>query len=151
MIKLILMKNAIPFLIALFLFSSTGFSQEKKGDRIKTMKTAFITQELNLTQKEAEKFWPVYNSYDTKIAQLRKENRSKVKGAFQDGINSLSEVEASQLLNHIKEYREKEHLLETKLESELLNQLSAKKVLMLKKAEYEFKMQLLKKYRGEKK
>lgn len=34
-------------------------------------KTAFITQRLNLTTEEAQKFWPIYNSY---IAEVRQAN-----------------------------------------------------------------------------
>jgi Spy/CpxP family protein refolding chaperone len=34
-----------------------------RGEKIEALRIAFITQELNLTPQEAQKFWPVYNQY----------------------------------------------------------------------------------------
>jgi len=45
--------------------------QPFKGERIKALKVAFITQALNLTSEEAQKFWPVYNAYDQEIKKAR--------------------------------------------------------------------------------
>ena len=39
-------------------------SQEKDDshrEKIKELKTAFFTQELNLDKKKAQQFWPIYN------------------------------------------------------------------------------------------
>ncbi|HUB62315.1 MAG TPA: hypothetical protein VL978_16480 [Puia sp.] len=33
------------------------------------MKTSFITTRLRLTPQEAEKFWPIYNMYDSEVKQ----------------------------------------------------------------------------------
>jgi hypothetical protein len=41
------------------------------GSRIETLKIAYITQKLNLTTEEAEKFWPVYNKYMEEIRGAR--------------------------------------------------------------------------------
>ena len=35
----------------------------EKGERIEALRIAFISNELNLTPQEAEKFWPVYNQF----------------------------------------------------------------------------------------
>ena len=34
-----------------------------KGDKIEALRIAFISQQLNLTPQEAQKFWPVYNQF----------------------------------------------------------------------------------------
>lgn len=46
-----------------------------KGDenRVEVVKKAYITQELDLTDKEAQKFWPVYNDYLNEIKQARRQ------------------------------------------------------------------------------
>ena len=46
-----------------------AFSQVKaqNGEKIQALKIAFITQKLQLTPDEAQKFWPVYNQYDNEI------------------------------------------------------------------------------------
>ena len=38
------------------------------------LKTAYTTNQLNLTQKEEQKLWPVYNSYFAEIKQSRLSN-----------------------------------------------------------------------------
>jgi hypothetical protein len=37
-----------------------------KGERKKKLWKWLLTTELDLTAKEAEKFWPIYNSFDDK-------------------------------------------------------------------------------------
>ena len=52
----------------------TGMLQAKAqdGEKIKALKIAFITQRLQLTPEQAQKFWPIYNQYDNELrsAQL---------------------------------------------------------------------------------
>ncbi len=49
-----------------------------EGDKIQALKIAFITQKLELTSEEAQKFWPVYNQYDVEIKNLRRNNNGDV-------------------------------------------------------------------------
>ena len=37
-----------------------------------SLKIAFITQKLQLTPDEAQKFWPIYNQYDNEVQSLPK-------------------------------------------------------------------------------
>jgi hypothetical protein len=73
------MKKYLLFLIAIFGSFSFVMAQNnnsQRGEKIKALKIAFITQKLQLTSAEAEKFWPVYNQYDNEIRQLRSNNRN---------------------------------------------------------------------------
>jgi hypothetical protein len=66
-------------LIILAIFGSFSFVMAQNGngrEKIQALKVAFITQKLHLTPGEAEKFWPVYNQYDSEIMQLRANNRN---------------------------------------------------------------------------
>ena len=62
------MKNIKILTTLLLLFSLMGFTQDdpSKKEKIKALKTAFITTELDLTSAEAEKFWPIYNAFEEK-------------------------------------------------------------------------------------
>ena len=44
-------------------------------EKFKAEKVAFLTQKLDLEVLEAEKFWPVYNEYQTKIEKIKRESR----------------------------------------------------------------------------
>jgi hypothetical protein len=37
--------------------------------QLEALKTTFITTRLRLTPQEAEKFWPIYNIYDSEVKQ----------------------------------------------------------------------------------
>ena len=55
-----------PIIItSIFLFCVLSiFGQVKKEskEKIRTLKIAYISNQLNLTSNEAEKFWPIYNA-----------------------------------------------------------------------------------------
>ncbi len=42
-----------------------------RAEKVQALKIAFITQKLQLTTDEAQKFWPVYNQYDNEIKSLQ--------------------------------------------------------------------------------
>ena len=53
-------KKIIPLLLLLtsFTFYAQSESMKEKKEQIKALKVAFLTTELDLTSKEAQKFWP---------------------------------------------------------------------------------------------
>ena len=72
------MKKYLLILLVVFGSISIAKSQDEIGPRaekIQALKIAFITQKLQLTSAEAEKFWPVYNQYENEIKDLRVNNR----------------------------------------------------------------------------
>ncbi|MEO9021686.1 MAG: hypothetical protein ABI237_09475 [Ginsengibacter sp.] len=50
---------------------------EQHSEKIQALKIAFITQKLQLSPAEAEKFWPVYNQYENEIKELHAGNKSR--------------------------------------------------------------------------
>lgn len=45
--------------------------ENSRGEKIEALKIAFITQKLDLTTNEAQKFWPVYNQYEQEIRNIK--------------------------------------------------------------------------------
>jgi hypothetical protein len=45
---------------------------QKPGDRIEALRIAYITEQLNLTPQEAQKFWPLYNAYRNDLQTVQK-------------------------------------------------------------------------------
>jgi hypothetical protein len=41
-------------------------------EKIKALYVAFITQKINLTTEEAQKFWPVHTQYDNELMEINK-------------------------------------------------------------------------------
>ena len=53
-------------------------AQEPAGEKIQALKIAFITQKLQLTPDEAQKFWPIYNQYDNEVHGIESGNDPNV-------------------------------------------------------------------------
>jgi hypothetical protein len=47
-----------------------------RAEKIQALKIAFITQKLQLTTDEAQKFWPVYDQYENEIHSLQIDSRN---------------------------------------------------------------------------
>lgn len=115
------------FLLIATLFLTVGtavLAQDDDGDkknpggRVEALKIAFITQKLNLSTEEAQKFWPIYNKYAAEIRKVRVDGR----------LNNEKEIEIEEKLLTIRK----------KYNSEFSKALSAEKVNAFFKAEKEF-------------
>ena len=144
-------KYILPFVL---LFVSTlSFSQGFKGkkEKVKALKVAYITNELNLTSDEAQRFWPIYNAFDDKQAELRHEKMKAILDRFEPGsVDKLSEKDASSLLIQMELIEENLFALRKKFIRDLQGVLPAKKIIRLKKAEDDFNRQLLRQMRDNK-
>lgn len=137
----------------LFIFLSLNFYAQgerfkEKKEQIRAMKVAFLTSELNLTSSEAEKFWPLYNTFDDKQFELR---HQKMKGYFKrmedDELDKLSEKDANALLNQMESNEEDLFNLRKKFITSLKDILPSVKIIKLRKAEEDFNRKLLQQYR----
>jgi hypothetical protein len=135
-------------LLISFNFYAQGERMKDKKEQIKAMKVAFLTTELDLTPSEAEKFWPIYNTFDDKQFELR---HQKMKGYFKrmndDQLNLLSEKEANTLLSQIESNDEELFQLRKKFTSSLKGVIPSVKIIKLRKAEEDFNRKLLQQYR----
>ncbi|MEE9349558.1 MAG: sensor of ECF-type sigma factor [Flavobacteriaceae bacterium] len=142
------MSKKIFLLILLIGLSITSFSQ-KQNDRIKALKTAYITEKLDLSSKEAAVFWPIYNEFSKKEYQLKRVDligiRKKIKK--DGGIESFSDKEAEVILSELIDIETKLHLAKKKMISDLKKVISIKKIIKLYKAEQEFNRRILNRLR----
>lgn len=145
-------KFILPVLI-LFVTSisfAQGFKDRK--EKVKALKVAYISEQLDLTSEEAQKFWPIYNTYDDKQSELRHEKMRAILDRFEPGsVEKLSEKEASTLLTQMETIEENLFTLRKKFIKDLQSAISAKKIIKLKKAEEDFNRHLLKQMREKRK
>ncbi|WP_298369087.1 sensor of ECF-type sigma factor [uncultured Lutibacter sp.] len=139
------MKKSLFIFILLLAISFASNAQGR--ERIKALKATYITNSINLTPTEAEKFWPVYNKYSTKIQELKLSMESGMrKLKFVNSMNKLTEKEAEKIIDNRIDFEEK--ILELKISQtkELKKVISAIKILKLQKAERDFNRELLQEY-----
>lgn len=142
------MKNKLKIiLVLLFIGGSTLVwgQKHKDGEKIKALKIAFLTEKLSLSSSEAESFWPLYNEYEEKRENLRKQKYHEVYQKI-DGIASRTEEEAMGLLDQYLELEEKEEELDKDYFRRFAGVISARKTLLLFRAEHDFRKQLIRQY-----
>lgn len=147
------MKNKLTTLIILlitiqFSFGQNGRLFREKREQIKSIKVAYITNELLLTPEESAKFWPLYNAFEEKQQDIRKQ---KLKGYLDriddESFDNLSEKEAAAMLTQMENTEDELYQLRKKFIANLKSVLPASKILKLKKAEEGFNRKLLQQYR----
>ncbi len=115
-------------------------------ENFKSMKIAYLSEKLALTPTEAEKFWPVYNEFENKKIEARKnfKNENQEKPTEVD----LTDADIEKNLNKRFEIKQLELNLEKEYLSKFKSVLSIKKVAELYQAEESFKKDLLRKMRN---
>lgn len=68
----------IIFSLLFIVIAAFGFAQppgggQPKGEKVKALYVAFITESLNLTSSEAQAFWPIHAQYDAEIRTVKDE------------------------------------------------------------------------------
>jgi len=144
----------LPILIAFVsmnVIAQDGPIIRKKKEQIKALKVAFITNELALTSEEATKFWPLFNAFEEKQQEIKKQ---KLKGYLNrvdnDSFDNLSEKDASTMLAQMESTEDELYQLKKKFLASLKGVVSPVKILKLKKAEENFNRKLLQQYRDRK-
>ncbi|MFP2996491.1 sensor of ECF-type sigma factor [Spongiivirga sp. MCCC 1A20706] len=147
------MNSITKTILLLFIsFSSISFAQGPVRERIKAQKVAFITDQLKLTVDEAEKFWPIYNKFDQSTHQLRRVEMRKLRREFEaKGGDSMSDAEATVLLDRLLKIEDQLHQEKTQLILDLKKVIPAKKIIKLRRVEEEFNKQLIKRFRDRRK
>lgn len=110
-------------------------------ERVRAEKVAFLTEEIDLTESEAQVFWPVYN-------QIQKEQREAfeaVRQAYDAMKKGLEEgktgKEMEKLVKAYVDAKEQNDGFETKALNKLLKALPAEKVARYYVAEEKFRHQ----------
>ncbi len=147
------MKIRTLTIFIVLLFPLAVFSQENKHEKLKAFKTAYLTEQLNLSKNEAEKFWPIYNKYEEKVHSVKIKSYKTVKNDIyqKGGFDAISDKEAEVYLKNLLENEEEMLSLKKDLYKNLKPILTSKKILQLHHAEHEFNRKLLDEYRRKQK
>ena len=135
------MKNIYTLLAAILLFTGVSLAQATKGDKakIEAAKIALITNRLDLTPAQAQKFWPMYNEFAKRRGTLRSEMKTKAR-----------EMSDEQRVKLALEVKQRELDLEKNYSQKMLDVISAKQVVALRRAEGEFRDMLIRRIQQQK-
>ncbi|MDD7884858.1 Spy/CpxP family protein refolding chaperone [Flavivirga sp. 57AJ16] len=137
----------IIFPILLFLFSLNALAQHNR-EKIKALKISFITEKLDLTEQEAQKFWPIYNDYYKAYSRIRHEEIRSIRQEIRKNINTLTDEKARDLITKLNESESELHEQRMELSAKLLKIIPPKKIILLKIAEDDFKRKMLERFKN---
>lgn len=120
--------------------AQSGRPQDRR-ENVEAAKVAFLTDKMGLTAEQSQKFWPLYNEYETKRRELVRSYRS----GYREDVDQLSDQEAKARLDGMFNTRERELELEKEYVSRYQRVISSNQIIKLYRSEREFTKLLLKK------
>ena len=122
-------------------------AQNTNLEKLNAYKIGFFTKKLNLTSQEAEKFWPVYNEFQTQKNQIQLEKVSIIRN-YNLNENTLSDNQLSEMGDKLVATIVQESSLAVTFHKKLKEVLPPVKVIRFYQAENQYKAQLLKELQG---
>ena len=133
----------IAALLFIMIFSIITAQENPKMERIKTLRIAFISEKLDLTTDEAQKFWPVYNEFENKQVIVRKQKKVIMQKLKRKDSNAISENDMNQMLVDSENLESEIQNNRKQFVKNLKGILPVKKILLLRQSEDEFKSKML--------
>ncbi|GAA4933471.1 hypothetical protein GCM10023314_02420 [Algibacter agarivorans] len=126
-------------------------AQDKNKERIKALKVSVITEKLDLTEKEAQQFWPIYNAHEKETSEIRFKEVKAIRKEIREHSDTMTDEKANELLTRLKKAEIKMHNLRMEFANNLSGILSPKKIILLKIAEDDFKKKMFEELRKRRK
>lgn len=120
-------------------------NKEEHREKIKALKVAYITEELQMNTQLAQKFWPIYNRYESQKRELHRREHIDL-----DHAGSISEAKAEEMLKEYLDVEREEYIIKKQLFNDLKRILTAREIIKLHKLEADFNKKLIKEYRSRK-
>jgi Spy/CpxP family protein refolding chaperone len=134
------MKKMITICLAIMICANVQAQKGKAAfkEKIETYRIAFITEKLDLTPDEAQKFWPIYNQFHDQLDRLRDDKKNG------KSLELMSDAEVEQYITARLDIEQKELNLKKEYVQKFRQVLSARKVALLQDSEKEFRQEILK-------
>jgi hypothetical protein len=142
--KLKLITFCIVFFVAFHAFADKY--DHFDFDKFKAKKIAYITEAINLTPAEAEKFWPIYNEFEQKKFSIMNERRD-LENSLREKIKDLPDEKYVEISKKLALFQKVDGELFVEYNDKFLKILPPKKVVQLYVAEMGFKSFLLNEFK----
>lgn len=132
-------------LLWVMLIVKTAWAQPEEmgmpdNDKIRALRVAFITERLDLSSQEAERFWPVHNEFHKQMRELQDERRKLMMETKEE---DLTEAQLEANVQKSFDLEEKSIALKRKYHEEFKKVLPLQKVAALYGTEMEFQRRVL--------
>ena len=129
-------------ILGIMIMSSAMAQDAANLKRIESAKIGLITERLGLSPDQAERFWPLYKEFSQERAVIRKDF---VEAKRNHDPSTATEEENQQLIAMGMEVKQQELNLEKTYSDRLLQVISSRQLVQLRKAEDDFRRMILRK------
>jgi hypothetical protein len=136
------MKNLLLITAIIFLSFNINAQPREEPEKVKSLRIAIFTEVLELTTTEAEKFWPLFNEFNETMRE-KKANLFKLRVRLAEDRLDLTEKEIEEKLDEIFDIEVEIANMQRDYMKKMMKVIPASKVVLLPKAETEFKKALL--------
>ncbi len=124
------MKKISTIIICLMIFSQvnaqmTASEEEMFKSMFNMEKKLMVESFMQLNDADAQKFWPIYNNYETERGDLTS-RRIKVLKQYADQYSTLTDEQADVLMKEVFSIRKKDLALKQKYFNQIKKNISAK-------------------------
>ncbi|GGH76017.1 hypothetical protein [Phaeocystidibacter marisrubri] len=141
------MKALVKLTLLAFLLPLYGHAQEpddRGRERIDAMRIAYITEQVDFSTEEAQKFWPLHNEFEAKMEVIRRERHAIMERRMRNPeLTNADEEELAEEMLTMFELDQRELNLKKEYHTKYLSVLSPKKVALLYMAQEKFKRELI--------
>jgi hypothetical protein len=137
----------ISLIVSMMLPLITLSGQGQQFEKLNAYKIGFFTKRLDLTSKEAEKFWPAYNLYQDQKNKIQIERRTVIRD-FNQSAGNLSDNQLTEMGDKLADGMVRESALSADLHKKLKEILPPEKVIRFYQAENQYKALLLNELQG---
>lgn len=127
--------------------SDTSSRIENEDDRRRIYRgeqIGFFTEEMDFTEEEAQRFWPIFNAYRNRRDSLWHAQRTYLRNFAQKANGN----EGTDALNEYLDFEKAKDALQRQYVEDLQEFMSDERILQLFYAEYQFKHFMLNRIRG---
>ncbi len=140
---------AVTLILIVLPFARSAAQNQNNMEKLNAYRIAFFTRRMNLTQQEAEKFWPVYNDFQDKRNRIQQQRMSLNRSINQNELN-MSEKELIEAGDKMIELQVQEAALAQEFHKKFKEILPPAKVIRLYQAENQYRLMLLNELRNRK-
>jgi Spy/CpxP family protein refolding chaperone len=128
-------KNLVALLVAAFVMTAPAWGQDRTAEEaaiaalrkaVQTDKRALVASTLQLTDAEAKKFWPIYDSYQRVYDMLNRERNTALEGLVARD-RPMSDLYARNLANELINVEEQEIKARRKMHNAVMRALPPRK------------------------
>jgi hypothetical protein len=138
------------FIVLVFIpntFARQPERSRQSWEQLRARKISFITEKIQLTPEEAQKFWPIYNQSEKENWDVQSK-RHDIDKQVQNDTGKLSDKAIIKLTRDLVDTYKQEALVKEKYNEQFLKVLPPGKVLKLYQAEDQFTFQMLRDFRN---